>query len=163
MHTVKCFHILLFNTNNSIKHQSFVYTQLKDQTVLFQTIQFSMSTKLNTMYHKQFNWILILCLHTVEFQTVLFQTIQFSIRFCCTQFEYQTGLLLGATSPGRVDLGVMAIKWVNCIPQGTSITGASPLACFVKYIRTLVRRVLPSAEMYPVFYSPSWLGKLMCM
>ena len=29
--------------NNSIKHQSFVYAQLNDQTVLFQTIQFSMS------------------------------------------------------------------------------------------------------------------------
>ena len=32
-------------TNNSIKHQSFVYTQLNDQTVLFQTIQFSISTQ----------------------------------------------------------------------------------------------------------------------
>ena len=31
------------NTNNSIKHQSFVYTELNDQTVLFQTIQFSIS------------------------------------------------------------------------------------------------------------------------
>ena len=30
-------------TNNSIKHLKFVYTQLNDQTVLFQTIQFSIS------------------------------------------------------------------------------------------------------------------------
>ena len=30
-------------TNNSIKHLSFVYTQLNDQTVLFLTIQFSIS------------------------------------------------------------------------------------------------------------------------
>ena len=30
-------------TNNSIKQQSFVCTQLNDQTVLFQTIQFSIS------------------------------------------------------------------------------------------------------------------------
>ncbi len=37
-HTVKCFQVLLFNTNNSIKHQSFVYTQLNDQIFLFQTI-----------------------------------------------------------------------------------------------------------------------------
>ena len=29
--------------NNSIKHQSFVCTQLNDQTVLFLTIQFSIS------------------------------------------------------------------------------------------------------------------------
>ena len=30
-------------TNNSIKHQSFVYAQLNDQTVLFQTIQFNIN------------------------------------------------------------------------------------------------------------------------
>ena len=30
-------------TNNSIKHRSFVYTQLNDQTVLFQTIRFCIS------------------------------------------------------------------------------------------------------------------------
>ena len=48
LQTVKCFQVLLINTNNSINHQSFVYTQLNDQTVLFQGIQFSMSTKLNS-------------------------------------------------------------------------------------------------------------------
>ena len=31
---------------DSTKHQSFVYTQLSDQTVLFQTIQFSICTQL---------------------------------------------------------------------------------------------------------------------
>ena len=30
-------------TNNLTKHQSFVYTQLNDPTVLFQTIQFSIN------------------------------------------------------------------------------------------------------------------------
>ena len=34
---------MLFITNNSIKHQLFIYTWLNDQTVLFQTIQFSIS------------------------------------------------------------------------------------------------------------------------
>ena len=33
---VKWFQVLLCITNNSIKHQSFVYTQLNDQTVLLQ-------------------------------------------------------------------------------------------------------------------------------
>ena len=33
---------MLYITNNSIKYQSFVYTQLNDQ-VLFQTIKFSIS------------------------------------------------------------------------------------------------------------------------
>ena len=41
--TVKWFQVLQCITNNSIKHQSFIYTQLNDQTVLFQTIQFSIS------------------------------------------------------------------------------------------------------------------------
>ena len=43
LHTVKQFQVLLTITNNFIKHQSFVYTHLNDQTVLFLTIQFSIS------------------------------------------------------------------------------------------------------------------------
>ena len=43
LHMVKWFQVLLCNTNNSIKHQSFVYTQLNDQTVLFPKIKFSIS------------------------------------------------------------------------------------------------------------------------
>ena len=42
------FLILLCMINNSIKPQSFVYILLNDQAVLFQTLQFSMSTKLNS-------------------------------------------------------------------------------------------------------------------
>ena len=38
-------------TYNSIKHQSFVYTQFNDSKVLFQTIQFSISPKLNGSKH----------------------------------------------------------------------------------------------------------------
>ena len=37
--TVKLFQVLLWIPNNSIKHQSCLYTQLNEQTVLFQTIQ----------------------------------------------------------------------------------------------------------------------------
>ena len=43
LRTVKWFQILLRIINNSIKHQSFVYTQLNDQTVLFLTIRFNRS------------------------------------------------------------------------------------------------------------------------
>ena len=43
VYTVKWFLVLLCITNNSIKHQSFVYTQLNDQAVLFLTILFSIS------------------------------------------------------------------------------------------------------------------------
>ena len=40
---VKWFKVLPSIAKNSMKHQSFVYTQLNDQKVLFQTIQFSIS------------------------------------------------------------------------------------------------------------------------
>ena len=43
LHTIKWFQALLYITSNSFKHQSFVYKQLNDQTLLFQTIQFSIS------------------------------------------------------------------------------------------------------------------------
>ena len=43
LHTVKWFQVFLCITNNSIKHQLFVCTQLNDQTVLFLTIQFSIN------------------------------------------------------------------------------------------------------------------------
>ena len=47
-HTVIWFPVVLCFTNNSIKHKSFVYTRLNDQTVLFLTTQFSISQqKLN--------------------------------------------------------------------------------------------------------------------
>ena len=42
-YTVKWFQVLLCITNNSSKYQLFVYTQLNNPTVLFQTIQFSIS------------------------------------------------------------------------------------------------------------------------
>ena len=40
---VKWFQVLLCISHISIKHQSFIYTQVKDLTVLFQTIHFSIS------------------------------------------------------------------------------------------------------------------------
>ena len=43
LHTAKWFQVFLCIPNNSIKHQTFVYTQLNDQTVLFLMIQFSIS------------------------------------------------------------------------------------------------------------------------
>ena len=41
--TGKYLQLLLFNSNKSVKHQSFVYSQLNYKTVLLQTIQFSIS------------------------------------------------------------------------------------------------------------------------
>ena len=41
---------MLCITNNSIKHESFVYTQLNDRIVLFQTIQFSIITQFSSIW-----------------------------------------------------------------------------------------------------------------
>ena len=57
-------------SNNLIKHQSFVYTLLSDQTVLFQAIQFSISQSYMVLsivrYIKQFNQAPVICLHIVK-------------------------------------------------------------------------------------------------
>ena len=88
MHTVKWFQILLCITNNSIKHQSFVYKQLNDQTVLFLTIQLNIShlfaPSLNV---KQFYLI---------YRFVIYQVLSLQV---------------------RVDLGVMAIKGYSVSPK----------------------------------------------
>ena len=101
---VEWFQVLLCITNNSIKHQSFVYTQLNDQTVLFQTIQFNIS-------------------------------------HVCIQFKCQSSIwridrtLSGATPPGQTKPESINNEGVLCIPQSSSIIGASPSDCLVSYPR----------------------------
>ena len=53
LQTVKWFQVLICISNNSFKHKSFVYTQLDDLTVLFQTIQFSISHFFTFMFKCQ--------------------------------------------------------------------------------------------------------------
>ena len=92
--------MLLYITNNSIKHQSFVYTQLNDQTVLFQTIQFSMS-----FIYTQF-----------KYKTTLFDL----------QIEPNQVLPLQA----RVDLGAMAIKGYRQSPSITGASPSDCLVSY---------------------------------
>ena len=47
---VKWFKVLLCITKNSIKHQSFIHTQLNVKTVLFQTIQFNVITHFSSIW-----------------------------------------------------------------------------------------------------------------
>ena len=47
---IKWFHLLLCITNNSIKHQSFIYLKIDVKTVIFQTIQFSISTQFSSIW-----------------------------------------------------------------------------------------------------------------
>ena len=132
MYTVKWFQILLCITNNSIKHQSFVYIQLNDQTVLFQTIQFSMSTKIN--YSKYCHVSLTIQLNIshlftqLNIKTVLFQAIQFSISI---RFQYQVFLFDPQIGPYqvllfwiRVDLGVMTIKGYSTFHKAPALLEA---------------------------------------
>ena len=94
MHTIKCFQILLFNTNNSIKHQSLAYTQLNDQTVLFLAIQFSIS--------HLFALSLIVEVHSLNVKQLY--------------FIHREGTLSGVTSPGQSEPGSDGKKEVLCIP-----------------------------------------------
>ena len=43
--------------------------------------------------------------------------------------------LSGATTPGQSRSGSDSNEWVLCIPQSSSITGASPSGCLVSYIQ----------------------------
>ena len=51
VHKVEWLQVLLCITNNSVK-QSFIYTQLNVKTVLFQIIQFSISTQFSSIWPK---------------------------------------------------------------------------------------------------------------
>ena len=90
-------------TNNSVKHQSFVYTPLNDQTVLFQKSQFNISHS----FAINLNLKQVYLIHRYD-----------PIR-CCTPSPSEPG------SDGN--------EVVLCITQSSSISGASPSAGLVSY------------------------------
>ena len=62
---VKCFRLLLCITNHSIKHQSFIYTQLNEQIILFQAIFSSINHSLNIkQFYLTHRWDPIRCYHS---------------------------------------------------------------------------------------------------
>ena len=92
---------MLFITNNSSKHQSFVYTLLnKKKTVLYQRIQFSIST--------------VFCLQ-LNVKPVLFQIIQFK----CQTVLFNTQIGPDEVLPLRasVDLRAMDMKGNTAFPK----------------------------------------------
>ena len=109
LHTVKWFQILLCITNSSIKHRSFVYKQLHDQTVLFQTIQFSMS---------------FVCTQ-IKYQTVMFDLIrcyQFRPEWTWEQWQWRSTL----NSPKLQHCFSLTIRLFNVIST-TLVRGILPL------------------------------------
>ena len=57
----------------------------------------------------------------------------------------------GITTPGQSGPGNDGNKGILCIPQGSSITGASPLDCFVLYPRHSLGEFYPFVEMQSVY------------
>ena len=80
------------------------YTQLNDQTIQFQTIQFSIST--------------VFCLHT-NIKIVLFQTIQVSIstQFECQVFDPHIRPFQVLQLKARMNLGAKAMKSYSTFPK----------------------------------------------
>ena len=101
--TVKWLQVLSCITNNSIKHQSFVYTQLNDQTVLYLTIQFSISH---------------LFAHSLNNKTSSIWPIDRTPS--------------DATTPGGSEPGSNSNEEILYIPQSSRIW-ASPSDCLVSY------------------------------
>ena len=82
---------MLYITNNSIKHQSFVHTQLNDQTVLFLNIQYSISQ------------LFALNLNIKQFIRLIDRT------------------LPGATASSQSDLGMMAVNGHSTFPKAPTL------------------------------------------
>ena len=97
LRTVKHFQVLESNTDNLIKYQSFAYTVLDDQTVLFQAIQFSISHLFALSLNVKVN----------KCQTVVFDPL--------------IEPLLGASLRARVDLGAMLMNRFSAFPKGPAL------------------------------------------
>ena len=128
---------------------------LVSKTVPFQTFQFSISTQFK-------------CKYTVYLsKTFLFQAIQFSQAFFIQTLQFSISMRLvlfnqsGATNPSQSGPGSNGNEGVLCIPQSSSITGASPSDRLALYWGHSLGWVLPLCRgVFGVFYSPSRLSNL---
>ena len=127
----------------------FIYPQLNVKTVLYYTIQVSVST------------------FSIS-KTIPFQTIQFSIsmRFKCKYSLIVKNIkpkdkgLSGATTLAQNGAGSNDNKGVLCIPQSPRITGTSLSDYLVSYPSHSLGGVIPLCRgAVSVFYSPIRLGK----
>ena len=99
----------------------FVYTHLRVKTVLFQTIQFHVSTVSMS-------------------KTVLFPIIQFIIS---TLFSSIDRTLSGTIAPCQCGPTNDCNEGVRCIPQSSSITGTPPSYYLVSYLGHSLRGAFP--------------------
>ena len=137
---INWFQVLICITNNAIKNQPFVYTQLN----------------VKQFYFKQFNLTKVL---NSNDKTVLFQTIQYNK---CLQFT--SNLSIDRTLPGGTVLGLSwpgggGNKRVLHITQSSCIPGTLPSDFFSVIFSTLVGEVLLFySDAVSVFYSSSRVG-----
>ena len=120
------------------------------KTFLFQSIQFSQTVLIQTI---QFS-ISIDFVHTqLKVKTVLFQTIQFSIS---TQFSSTWPIdrtLSGATTLVKSEPESDVNEGVLRISQSSSITGTSPSDCLVSYLEHSLGESYPSAKMQSMYFA----------
>ena len=84
-------------------------------------------------------------------KTVLFQTIQYIISTQFSSIQPIDRTLSGATMPGQSGPGSDGNKEIFGIPQGSSITEATPSDCLVSYTGHSLWESYPSAEMQSVY------------
>ena len=124
-----------------------VYTQLNEKTVLFQTIQFNLSTQFK---------------HTFKWWKSKFQIIHFRV---ITQFSSIWPIernLSGATTPGHSGPGINGNKGVFRIPQSCRIIGTSLSDCLVSYPGNLLWEFYPSVEMTESSFRYEYLKQFNC-
>ena len=135
--------VSVFCCSIKLGHQSF----LNVKTVLFQTIQFSISTKFSLYIQ-------------LNVRTVLFLTSQFSIS---TQFSYLWTIdktLLSATTPGQSGPEAMPMKGYTAFLKALALLKPHHLIVLC-HIQDNCLGVLPlSRDAVSVFYYPSQLSTL---
>ena len=82
----------------------------------------------------------VFCLHTVKFETVLLLTIQFRTSTKFSSICPIDRILSGAITPNQKGPGSDGNKGIRCIPQSSSITGASSSDYLVSYPGYLLQR-----------------------
>ena len=119
----------------------FVHTQLNVKTVLFQTIQFSVST-VSMWKTVLFQEVQFSISTQFNIKTVSFQIIQFSISMHFSSIWAIDWTLSGTTTPGQSWPGSDGNEEVLRIPQSSMLSAIS---------RTFVGVGYPSAEMQSVY------------
>ena len=127
------------------------------KTVPFQIIQFSVSTQFKYKYSLIAKTFLFQTIHFSK--TVLIQTIKFSISTEFTSILPIHRDLSVATIPGHRGPGSNGDEGLLLIPQISNMTGNSPSDCLASYLGHLLG-VLPLCKgAVIVFYSPNQLSK----